>query len=264
MEYTLNFHGRLFSLAQPQVMGIVNVTSTSFYAASRVQTADAVCSRVREIEAEGGTMIDIGACSTNPFLEKRTTEEEEMEALDMALTAIREMGTRLPISVDTYRSRVARRCIEHYQVEIINDVNAGDDPDMFPLVAQTGTPYIMMPQEKDMASTLKVMARKIQELRDLGQKDIILDPGYGFGKTMDENLRMLRQADRFQVFGLPLLVGISRKRMIYQTLGITADEALNGTTVLNTIALTRGANILRVHDVKACVEAVRLWQACTA
>ncbi len=260
----MNFHGRLFSLAQPQVMGIVNVTSNSFYAASRAQTASAVCSRVREIEAEGGTMIDIGACPTNPFQEKRPTEEEEMAALDMALTAIREMGTRLPISVDTYRSRVARRCIEQYQVEIINDVNAGDDPDMFPLVAETGTPYIMMPQEKDMASTLKVMARKIQELRDLGQKDIILDPGYGFAKTMDENLRMLRQADRFQVFGLPVLVGISRKRMIYQTLGTTADEALNGTTVLNTIALTRGANILRVHDVKACAEAVTLWQACTA
>ncbi len=261
MEYTLNLQGRLFSLKEPQVMGIVNVTPNSFYAASRVQTAEAICQRVRDIEAEGGTMIDIGACSTNPFLEKRTTEEEEMAALDMALTAIREMGTTLPISIDTYRSRVARRCIEEYQVEIINDVNAGDDADMFPLVAETGTPYIMMPQEKDMASTLKVMARKVQELRDLGQKDIILDPGYGFGKSMEENLRMLNQVDRFQIFELPVLVGISRKRMIYQTLGITANEALNGTTVLNTIALTRGANILRVHDVKECVEAVKLWKA---
>ncbi len=261
MEYTLNLRGRLFSLAEPRVMGIVNVTNNSFYAASRTQTAEAVCQRVRDIEAEGGTMIDIGACSTNPFLEKRTTEDEEMAALDMALSAIREMGTPLPISVDTYRPRVARRCIEQYQVDLINDVNAGADPDMFPLVAETGTPYIMMTREKDMATTLTAMAEKIQRLRDLGQKDIILDPGFGFGKTMEENLRMLNQADRFQIFNLPLLVGISRKRMVYQTLGITAEKALNGTTVLNTVALLRGASILRVHDVKACAEATKLWKA---
>ncbi len=179
MEYTLNLRGHLFSLAEPRVMGIVNVTNNSFYAASRVQTTEAVCQRVRDIEAEGGTMIDIGACSTNPFLEKRTTEDEELAALDMALSAIREMGTPLPISVDTYRPKVARRCIEQYQVELINDVSAGADPDMFPLVAETGTPYIMMPQEKDMATTLTTMAEKIQQLRDLGQKAIIRDRGCG-------------------------------------------------------------------------------------
>ncbi len=265
MEYTLNLRGHLFSLAEPRVMGIVNVTNNSFYAASRVQTTEAVCQRVRDIEAEGGTMIDIGACSTNPFLEKRTTEDEELAALDMALSAIREMGTPLPISVDTYRPKVARRCIEQYQVELINDVSAGADPDMFPLVAETGTPYIMMPQEKDMATTLTTMAEKIQQLRDLEHQDIILDPSFFFVftlvKTTEDNHRMLNHDDRFKIFKLPLLAGISRKRMVYQTLGVTAEEALNGTTVLNTVALVRGASILRVHDVKACAEAVKLWKA---
>ena len=258
MDYTINIKGHLMSLAEPQVMGIMNVTPNSFYAASRVQTEEAIRRRVEQIRDEGASIIDVGACSTNPFLEKLTTEEEEMAQLDMALAIMRDMGNKLPVSIDTFRPRVARMCIEKYGADIINDISTGEDPAMFTLVAKTGTPYILMSQKPTLHDILIEFAAKVQQLRDLGQKDIILDPGFGFGKTAEQNFALLEQTDRFSVMDLPVLVGISRKRMIYQTLGITADQSLNGTTVLNTIALMRGAAILRVHDVKEAVEAVKL------
>lgn len=261
MDYTINIKGRLMSLAEPQVMGIMNVTPNSFYAGSRVQTEEAIRRRVEQVEREGATIIDVGACSTNPFLEKLTTEEEEMAQLDMALAVMRDMATGLAVSIDTFRPKVAQMCIEQYGVDIINDISAGDDPAMFPLVARTATPYILMSQKPTLHDVLLEFSAKVQQLRDLGQKDIILDPGFGFGKTMEQNFAILDQTDRFSVMDLPVLVGISRKRMIYQTVGITADESLNGTTVLNTVALMRGAAILRVHDVKEAVQAVALYKS---
>lgn len=257
-DYTINIRGRLMSLDRPQVMGIMNITPNSFYAASRVQTEEAIRARVRQIESEGGTMIDVGACSTNPYIEQMTTEDEEMRQLAMALAVVRNMGTTLPISVDTFRAGVARRCISEFGIDIINDVSAGEDPEMFPLAAETGTPYILMSQKATLRDIMVEFSAKVQQLYDLGQKDIILDPGFGFGKTPDENFRIYSEMERFGEMDLPLLVGISRKRMVYQTLGITAEESLNGTTVLNTMALMKGAGILRVHDVKEAVQAVKL------
>lgn len=259
MDYTINIRGQLMSLAEPQVMGIMNVTPNSFYAASRVQSEEAIRARVRQIRSEGGTIVDVGACSTNPYLERLATEDEEMAQLDMALAILKDEDAEIAVSVDTFRSKVAQMCIEKYAVDIINDVSTGEDPEMFPLVAQTGTPYILMTQKATLHNILMEMAEKVQQLRDLGQKDIVLDPGFGFGKTMEENFRLLGQMDKLDVLDLPLLVGVSRKRMVYQTLGITADESLNGTTVLHALALERGASILRVHDVRAAKEAVKLY-----
>ena len=259
-DYTINVRGQLLSLSRPQVMGIMNVTPDSFYAPSRVQTADAMRRRVKQMEEEGATLIDIGACSTNPYLEHFTSEEEETARLEEALEVVKETQPRMAVSIDTFRPKVARMCIEKYGVDMINDVSTGGDPEMFRVVAETGTPYILMSQKANLHDMLIELAQKVQELRDLGQKDIILDPGYGFGKSMEENFRLYDEIDRFGVLGLPLLVGISRKRMVYQTLCITPDDSLNGTTVLNTIALMKGASILRVHDVKAAVQAVRLYE----
>ena len=174
---------------------------------------------------------------------------------------MKEEDAEIAVSIDTFRPKVARMCIEKYGVDIINDISTGEDPEMFPLVAETGTPYILMSQKGTLQDIMMEMAGKVEQLRQLGQKDIILDPGYGFGKTMAQNFAIYDEMERFGVLELPLFVGISRKRMIYQTLQITADQSLNGTTVLNTIALMKGANILRVHDVKAAVEAVRLYEA---
>lgn len=259
MNYTINIRGRLMALDEPQVMGIMNVTPNSFYAASRVQTEEAVRARVRQAREEGATMLDIGACSTNPYLERLATEQEEMSQLDMALAITKDEDPDMPISIDTFRAGVAKMCIEKYGVDIINDISTGEDPEMFPLVAQTGTPYILMTQKATLSDIMKELSAKVQELRDLGQKDIILDPGFGFGKSLEQNFRLYDEMERFSVMQLPLLVGISRKRMVYQTLDTTADNSLNGTTVLNTIALMKGANILRVHDVKAAAEAVTLY-----
>lgn len=264
MDYTINIRGQLMSLAEPRVMGIMNVTPNSFYAASRVQTEEAIRARVRQVRAEGGTILDVGACSTNPYLERLTTEAEEMAQLDMALAIVKDEDKEMVVSIDTFRPRVGRLCIEKYGADIINDVSTGEDPDMFRLVADTGTPYILMSQRAALHDMLIEMAAKVQQLRDLGQKDIILDPGFGFGKSMAENFRLLDEMGRFGVLELPVLVGVSRKRMVYQTLGITADESLNGTTVLHTMALERGAGILRVHDVRAAKEAVTLYKALKA
>lgn len=267
----LNVHGHLLDLSKPQVMGILNLTPDSFYAASRVQTEEAIRKRVRQIADEGGTMMDVGAYSSRPGADD-VSPKEEMERLRRGLKVVREEAPNMPLSVDTFRADVAKMAVEELGADIINDISGGElDPAMFTTVARLGVPYILMhmkgtpktmqqaPRYDDLLKEVVLyFAKKVQQLRDLGQKDIILDPGYGFGKTLDQNYELLRHQEMLQVFELPLLVGVSRKSMIYHLLGTTPQEALNGTTVLNTIALTKGANILRVHDVKAALEVTQL------
>lgn len=270
---TINVHGKLLSLATPQVMGILNVTPDSFFAGSRKQTELEIAQRANQIVAEGGTIIDVGAFSTRPGADE-VSMEEEMNRLRKALPVIRKEQPDVALSVDTFRPEVAQMAVEEYGADIINDVSEGgitgivdtplmqnnDDeyPAIFRMMGRLKVPYILMSVQKDVHDMLMGFSKEVQQLRDLGVKDIILDPGFGFGKTMEENFKLLHEMDKLQVMDLPLLVGVSRKRMIWKTLDITADEALNGTTVINTLALTKGANILRVHDVKAAVEATRL------
>ena len=270
---TINVHGKLLSLATPQVMGILNVTPDSFFAGSRKQTELEIAQRANQIVAEGGTIIDVGAFSTRPGADE-VSMEEEMNRLRKALPIIRKEQPDVALSVDTFRPEVAQMAVEEYGADIINDVSEGgitgivdtplmlnnDDeyPAIFRMMGRLKVPYILMSVQKDVHDMLMGFSKEVQQLRDLGVKDIILDPGFGFGKTMEENFKLLSEMDKLQVMNLPLLVGVSRKRMIWKTLDITADEALNGTTVINTLALTKGANILRVHDVKAAVEAVKL------
>ena len=244
-------------LRVPQVMGILNVTPDSFYAGSRKQTEGEIAERCHQIVSEGGSIIDVGGCSTRPGAEV-ASESEEMERLRFALTVVRREQPSAVVSVDTFRPDVARMAVEEFGADIINDVSEGG-PEIFRMVARLGTPYILMSVQPTMRETLLVFAQKVQQLRDLGQKDIILDPGFGFGKTLDDNYRLMNEMEKLQVLQLPLLVGISRKSMIYKLLGITQDEALNGTTFLNTIALMKGADILRVHDVKEAVEIVKMY-----
>ena len=271
IHYTLNVRGRLLDLSKPQVMGILNVTPDSFYAGSRMETEEAVRRRVRQIIAEGGSMIDVGAYSSRPGAAD-VSAEEEMERLRRGMSIVREEAPEIPVSVDTFRADVAKMAVEELGVDIINDISGGElDKEMFKTVAKLGVPYILMhmkgtpqtmqqaPHYEDlMKEVMLYFAEKVQQLRDLGQKDIVLDPGYGFAKTIDHNYELLRHQEMLEVFELPLLVGVSRKSMIYRFLGSSPEEALNGTTVLNTLALQKGANILRVHDVKEAVEVVRL------
>lgn len=271
VHYTLNVRGRLLDLSKPQVMGILNVTPDSFYAGSRMETEEAVRRRVRQIIAEGGSMIDVGAYSSRPGAAD-VSAEEEMERLRRGMSIVREEAPEIPVSVDTFRADVAKMAVEELGVDIINDISGGElDKEMFKTVAKLGVPYILMhmkgtpqtmqqaPHYEDlMKEVMLYFAEKVQQLRDLGQKDIVLDPGYGFAKTIDHNYELLRHQEMLEVFELPLLVGVSRKSMIYRFLGTSPEEALNGTSVLNTIALQKGANILRVHDVKEAVEVVRL------
>lgn len=270
-QYTINVNGQLIDLSRPQVMGILNVTPDSFYSGSRKQTEWEIRERVEQIVNEGGQMIDIGAYSSRPGADD-VSEEEEMRRLREGMKIVKELAPDMPASVDTFRANVAKMCVEELGVGIINDISGGKlDKDMFKTVAKLGVPYILMhmkgtPQTMQQAphyddlmkEVMMYFAEKVQKLRDLGQKDIILDPGYGFAKTLDHNYQLLRQQEMLQVFDLPLLVGISRKSMIYRLLDTCPQEALNGTSVLNTIALQKGANILRVHDVKECVEVVKI------
>ena len=261
LPYTINVRGRLFDLSEPQVMGILNVTPDSFFEASRQQTEEDIRRRAEQIVAEGGSMIDVGAYSTRPG-STEVSEEEEMSRLRMAMRVVREVAPDIPVSVDTFRSDVARMAIEELGADIINDVSGGEmDENMFPTVARLGVPYVLthnMPTENLMPDILFYLSKRVQQLRDLGQKDIIIDPGYGFSKTLEQNYHLLFHQEELLIYDLPILVGVSRKSMIYKRLGCTPAEALNGTTALNTIALTKGTNILRVHDVKECVEIVKL------
>lgn len=271
MSYTINCKGKLVDLSTPQVMGVLNVTPDSFYAGSRMQTAEEIASRARQILDEGGSIIDVGAYSSRPNAEHISAEVEK-QRLRNGLEIIRRNHPDAVISVDTFRADIAEWCVEEYGVDIINDIAAGQmDERMFTTVARLGVPYIMMhmqgtPQSMQQhphyenleREVFLYFAERIQQLRDLGARDLILDPGFGFGKTLEHNYELMERMDDFKIFDLPVLVGISRKSMIYKLLGCTPQEALNGTTVLNTVALMKGANILRVHDVAQAVEAVRI------
>lgn len=256
MDYTINIHGRLLDLATPQVMGILNVTPDSFYAASRKQTEAEIAQRANQIMAEGGTIIDIGACSTRPG-SLPVSEAEEMERLRFGLEVVRRELPDGVVSVDTFRPDVARMAVEEFGAGLVNDVSEGSDR-MFRMVSRLRVPYILMSVQPTVRGMLLSFAEKVQQLRDWGAADIILDPGFGFGKTMEENYQVMNELEKLQVMNLPLLVGISRKSMIYRLFGCAPDESLNGTTVLNTIALMKGASILRVHDVKAAMECCKI------
>lgn len=265
---TINVRGRLIDLSTPKVMGILNATPDSFYCGSRKQTEREIADRANQIMAEGGTFIDVGAFSTRQGAVE-VSEEEETERLKRAIAIVRREQPDAPISVDTYRPLVARRCIEEFGADIINDVSEGgitgivDTPiheqgDMFKTVGELKVPYILMSVKSNMHDMLKAFAEEVQTLRDYGAKDIILDPGYGFGKTLDENYAILSEAERLLTLELPVLVGVSRKSMIFKRIGGDPTTSLNGTTVLNTISLMKGAAILRVHDVREAWECVKM------
>lgn len=279
-NYTINANGRLIDLSNPQVMGILNATPDSFYEGSRKQTERDIADRANQIVAEGGSMIDIGAFSTRPGA-AQVTAEEEMQRMRRALTIVRGQQPDAVLSIDTFRPEIARMAVEEFGAAIINDVSEGningafggadatnpngetesDDsryPAIFRMVAKLGVPYILMSTHGEMGDIMINLAREVQMLRDLGVKDIILDPGFGFGKTLDQNYILLDRLEELKAFGLPVLVGASRKSMIFRLLDSTPAEALNGTTVVNTLSLLKGASILRAHDVKPCVETVKI------
>lgn len=270
----INVNGSLLDLSVPCVMGILNITPDSFYAGSRMQTEAEITARAQQILDEGAGIIDIGAYSSRSNAEN-VSPHEEMGRLRMGLEILRRTQPGAVISVDTFRADVARMCVEEYGVAIINDIAAGEmDADMFRTVAELNVPYIMMhmqgtPQNMQqhphydnlLKEVFLYFAQKVQQLRDMGMKDIILDPGFGFGKTVEHNYELLAHLEEFRIFELPLLVGVSRKSMIYRLLGNTPQDALNGTTVLDTICLLKGADILRVHDVREAVETVKIVEA---
>ena len=274
MEYTINVGGRLMDMSSPKVMGILNVTPDSFFSGSRKQTEQEIADRCNQIIAEGGDIIDVGAFSTRPGAPE-VSETEEMERLRYGLNILRREQPDAVVSVDTFRPDVARMAVEEYGVAIVNDVSEGgitgvankplgwtqgDYPEIFTMVARLGVPYILMSVKPNIKEMLLGFAHEVQQLRDLGVKDIILDPGFGFGKTLDDNYLLMNEMDKLKVLGLPLLVGVSRKSMIFKLIGGDPTTSLNGTTVLHTISLMKGANILRVHDVKEAAECVAIFE----
>ena len=271
VQYTINVGGKLLDLGEPQVMGILNVTPDSFYGKSRKQSDEEIAARVRSVLQEGGSMIDIGAYSTRPGAAD-VPVETEMSRLRHGLGILRREAPDAIVSVDTFRADVARMCVEEYGVQIVNDISGGElDDRMFDTVARLGVPYILMhikgnpqnmqdnPQYDDlMCEMLVYFGSKVQRLHEMGVKDIILDPGFGFAKTLDHNYELMNRMEDLKVLGLPLLVGVSRKSMIYRLLGTSPDEALNGTTALHAMSLLKGASVLRVHDVSEAVETVEI------
>ena len=274
MEYTINVGGRLMDMSSPKVMGILNVTPDSFFSGSRKQTEQEIADRCNQIIAEGGDIIDVGAFSTRPGAPE-VSETEEMERLRYGLNILRREQPDAVVSVDTFRPDVARMAVEEYGAAIVNDVSEGgitgvankplgwtqgDYPEIFTMVARLGVPYILMSVKPNIKEMLLGFAHEVQQLRDLGVKDIILDPGFCFGKNLDDNYRLMEEIDKLKVLGLPLLVGVSRKSMIFKLIGGDPTTSLNGTTVLHTISLMKGANILRVHDVKEAAECVAIFE----
>jgi dihydropteroate synthase len=269
--HTINVGGKLLSLSPAVVMGIINITPDSFYAKSKVNDEESLRQRVLQIINDGGKIIDVGAYSSRPGA-KNVSQEEEMTRLRHSLKIIQEASCDLPISVDTFRSDVAKMCVEEYGVNIINDISAGQlDNNMFETVARLQVPYVIMhmrgnpqtmqenTQYQDLiADMFLYFSQKINRLQDLGVNDIIIDLGFGFSKTLDQNYKLLQRLEDFREFDLPILIGVSRKSMIYKYLGGEPEDALNGTSIINTIALLKGANILRVHDVKACADAIKI------
>lgn len=273
--FSLNIRGRLIDYNRPAVMAIVNVTPDSFYEGSRNTTADSIAESVRRAVDEGADMIDLGGYSSRPGAEV-VAPDEELRRLAAGLEAVRKIDTDIPVSVDTFRADVARRCVTDLGADIINDISGGDlDPEMFATVAELRVPYILMHMRGTPATmqsltdypdgvtagVIAELAPKIERLSLLGVNDVIVDPGFGFAKTLEQNYALLRDLGAFGLFGRPLLVGVSRKSMATRLLGITASEALNATTVINTLALERGASILRVHDVREAREAVDITTA---
>ena len=271
---TININGYMLDLSTPKVMGILNLTPDSFFEDSRMQTEKQVAQRVKQMLAEGADILDVGAYSSRPGADN-VSAEEEMRRLREGLTVLRKEAPDAIVSVDTFRADVARMCIEEYGVAIVNDISGGEmDNQMFATIARARVPYIIMhmqgtPQDMQEAphyenvlkEVMLSMANKVEKLHEMLVNDIIIDPGFGCGKTLAHNFELMAHLDEFEVFELPVLVGVSRKSMIYKTLGISPQEALNGSTVLHTIALNKGANILRVHDVKEAVQAIKLWQS---
>ncbi len=274
MMHTLNLRGKLYSLCEPKIMGILNVTPDSFYAESRTPDEEHIAARAQQLMNDGADMIDIGGYSSRPGADD-VSPEEEMNRLRRGLRVVRRLYPDVPVSVDTFRADVARMCVEEEGADIINDISGGMmDRQMFRTVARLGVPYILMhmqgtPDTMQQAphydnlrrEVMLYFAERIDRLCQMGAKDIIVDPGFGFGKTLKHNYELFHHLDDFNLFNLPLLVGISRKSMIYKLLGGTPQTSLNGTTVLNTIALMKGSHILRVHDVKEAVEAKRIVMA---
>lgn len=273
-DYSINIGGKLMDLSEPKVMGILNVTPDSFYGASRMVSDDDIAARTVQILDEGASIIDIGAYSSRPGADD-VPEEEEMRRLRRGLSIVRRIDSDAVVSVDTFRADVARMCVEEYGVSMINDISAGElDRDMFKTVASLGVPYIMMHMRGNpgnmqnapsydnlIKEIIMFFTERVQMMRDLGQKDIIIDPGFGFGKTLEHNYQLMNNLEQLKVLELPILVGISRKSMIYNLLATSPEQALNGTSILNTIALLKGASILRVHDVKECVECIKIVDA---
>ena len=271
---TINVGGRLVSVDEPQVMGILNVTPDSFFATSRCRSEEEIRQRVCQIRQEGATMVDIGAYSSRPGAED-VTEAEELRRLLPAIDIVREEWPEAIISVDTFRAEVARRAVEA-GADIINDISGGEmDPEMFSAVADMHVPYILMhmqgtPRDMQkaphydnlMCEVFRSLGERVELLHEMGVADVILDPGFGFGKTMEQNYEMMARLGEFRLLDCPILAGVSRKSMVYRLLDTTPEESLNGTTVLNTIALMNGASILRVHDVKEAVEAVKIYRQC--
>ncbi|MBQ1588039.1 MAG: dihydropteroate synthase [Prevotella sp.] len=268
MNHTINVRGRLVALDKPQVMGILNATPDSFYEGSRKQTERDIAERALQIVDEGGTMIDVGAFSTRPGANE-VSEEEELNRLRFALGIVRRELPDAIVSIDTYRPLVARQCVEEWGADMINDVSEGgltgivntplkEQYDMFQTIASLRVPYILMSVRSTLREMLLAFAEEIQRLHELGVCDVIIDPGFGFGKTLEQNYQLMKELDKLLVLDLPLLVGVSRKSMIYKLLDGTPSTALNGTTVLHTVALQKGASILRVHDVREAVETIKI------
>lgn len=269
--YSLNIKGRLVEINRPQVMGILNVTPDSFFTDSRSFDADAISHRVATMVAEGADMIDIGAYSSRPGAGE-VSVTEEMQRLERGMAIVRKIAPSILVSVDTFRADVARYAVESLGVDMVNDISAGLlDDNMVATVAQLKVPYIAMHMrgtpatmsektqyDNVVADVMRELSQRINEFTLAGINDIIIDPGFGFAKTTEQNYELLQNLELFHELGYPLLVGVSRKSMIYRALGVTPDDALNGTTVVNTIALQAGASILRVHDVKQAVEAVKI------
>jgi dihydropteroate synthase len=272
LKKTLNCKGRLLELDQPVVMGILNVTPDSFYDGGQHHTTDHAVQHAERMLGEGATMIDVGGYSTRPG----AADVSETDELQRVIPVIERIAAEFPqafISVDTFRARVAEEAVQA-GAHMINDISGGDDdPNMFATVAKLNVPYILMHKQGSIATMqqqphyedvvrdiVTIFQRKTQALQQLGVADIILDPGFGFGKTIDHNFEILRRLHEFGVFQLPVLAGLSRKSSIYKTLGTTAEHALNGTTVCHTIALLNGASILRAHDVREAVECIQLTQ----
>ena len=261
---TLNIRGYLMQLDIPKVMGILNVTPDSFFADSRNISEAKVRDRIYEMIKEGVEIIDVGGCSTRPGYQAPSLQEE-WQRVKLGCTIVREIAPDMPLSLDTFRSEIALMAIEEFGVDIINDISGGTDPEMWGLIAEKRVVYVLthnpeIANYKDVtAETITWLSKRLNELHRLGVNDVVIDPGFGFAKSIEENFRLLDELDEIAQIGLPILAGLSRKSMIYKTLGCSSAEALTGTIVLDTVALLKGADILRVHDVKEAVETVKLF-----